>query len=160
MAQPGIRTTRPPWIADTQRQVLEFFGVSKQAWHGWLKTGCPTGPPYDLRAVYRWTRERGGLQTGAGDKQDREALECEKLRLDNELKRLKLREAAGELVGREAAKAAFTSLLHRIRQRLEQLPHELASALPADRRADYTHDAAHKVRLVCRELEGWSHDGG
>lgn len=148
---------RPPWIADTKRQALEFFGVQAATLNDWIKSGCPAGPPYDLRAIYRWQRDRAGLRNrGAGGKADREQLECEKLELGNELARLKLAKETGELVDREAAKAAFASLLHRIRQRLEQLPHELASVLPADQRADYTHDAQHKVRLVCRELANWS----
>ena len=157
---------RAKWTAKTDEELAEFYDVTPRVIASWKSQGLGT-PPYDLQVVRRWhaamtgrgaSAKAAGAAMSGGTGTDKESLERAKLELQNEKLRIEIRKELGELVDREAAKAAFTSMLHRIRGRLEAAPHELAAGLPANLRADYTADAVHRIRLICREMEGFALD--
>jgi hypothetical protein len=153
------------WTARTDEELAEFYDVSPRVIEAWKSQGLGSAP-YDLQVVRRWHQAMTGrgaaaktasaaMSSGSADKEE---LERVKLELGNEKLRIAIRKELGELVDREAAKAAITAMLHRIRGRLEAAPHELAAGLPANLRADYTADAVQRIRLICRELEGFQHE--
>lgn len=71
---------------------------------------------------------------------------------DAERKRLELRMQKGELVERAAVKATARKIVVAVKNRLENLPDELAMQLPPEIRPQATHDLRESVRLILVEL--------
>ncbi len=113
---------------------------------------------WDLSEIAKWrlarVPHRKAAAAGDGSDDDsKTALECEKLRIDNEHRALKLAKARGALVERDAVAVAISQMFHRVRSRLEALPDELASSWPPEIRADSLADSREKVALALKDLE-------
>lgn len=139
----------------------EFFGVNRRTVAEWAARGMPGGDRlYPLDEIARWLRATIWTNTAppagedGGDSKD--ALEREKLQLENEARRLKLRKTAGELVSRSAAIAQVEQLFALLRARWEALPEELGAAAPPDVRADLIADWRSRIDLMHRDLEKFS----
>ena len=149
----------------TLADIAKATGLNFRTLESWRQLGMPScfeRNKYDLRKTLPWIvehvqkRTKTGKVAPASEDATKAALERRKLLADAVAKELRVRKTIGELVDRNVAKATFESMCHRIRSRLEAVPEELASSLPANLRGDYLVDADHKIRLVCREIEAWS----
>lgn len=140
------------------------MGVEPSTIRSWREKGMPVESVdgdelYVVTDCVIWWAQYKELfprhSSGGADPNDKEALECEKLRLENARRELKLENERGRLVRRDDVFSQVEQMFHRIRSRLEAAPEELASSLPPELRADYLIDSRTKVALILREMEGW-----
>lgn len=156
--------SKPSWYAKDLKELAAFLGVSPNTIRHWFRR--PDWPArdeergFDLAKVHRWMLEREKAKTkpvAAGDGDDKSAAQLakDKLAVDVETRKLRLMKEAGELVLRKNAYATIEQMFHRVRTRLQAIPEELASSLPAEVRAEYVHDGKHKIRLILTEMANW-----
>lgn len=148
----------PPWIVDSMALVAEFFGVGYDTIRTWGRNGMPGDRgSYDLAEIYRWRKDRDEENEEATRQREspRRNLEMKKLEIEVASKELALRKEAKSLIDRQAASAKISQVSNAIRGRLDALPQELASSLPAQFRVEFIADAKHKVRLVCQQLSAF-----
>jgi phage terminase Nu1 subunit (DNA packaging protein) len=152
--------SRDEFVVDTLTAVQRFFSISRTAAKEWKNTGMPVREDgrYDLKAIHDWwlASEKYQYAVSAGQLKSEDDLKRAKLQIEVDHNELKYLRARGELVNRDAAKAAISQLFHRVRSRLSAAPEELASSLPADVRTGYIEDAKHRVALILREMQLWS----
>ena len=152
MGKPVVKrkTLESDWTVATIYEVAAAVGLSERTVRQHLLNGCPgqTGA-YSLPEISRWIRKKYEDEISSSLGRD---LEKEKLAIDVETRRLKLRHLAGELVDRAAAKAEIEQMINVIRSRLEAAPIELSTGLPPTMQADFIADAKHKVNLILTEL--------
>jgi hypothetical protein len=149
------------FVYDTLTAVQRFFSVSRTATKEWKNADMPVREDgrYDLKAIFDWWLAGEKYQyavTAGASRRSPDDLETAKLEIEVDHKRLKYQRELGDLVQREAAKAAVAQMFHRVRARLMAAPEELASSLPADTRSGYIADAKHRISLILREMELWS----
>lgn len=146
----------PRWTVRRLGEVAAFFGVQLQTVKEW-RSGPDRMPgeegAWRLDEIARW-RVAKAQYTGR-DPSARSALEKEKLEINVSRDRLRLRQEGGELVSRDAAKAAVQQMFHRVRGQIEPLPEQLASSVPAAARPDYLLVARERVHLVLTEMSNW-----
>jgi predicted transcriptional regulator len=152
---------RHKWHAETLAELAAFLGKSPHTVRHWLRhESFPRRDEqrgYDLAEVHHWVlafeaRKRKSAPQG---EQTNAELEHEKLQIDVAARKLKLQQQAGELVLRENAYSTIETMFHKVRTRLQAIPEELASSLPPEVRAEYVHDAKHKIRLILTEMSNW-----
>lgn len=144
------KTLATDWTVSTIYEVAAAVGLSERTIRQYLLEGCPgkTGQ-YSLPEISKWIRKRLESQIAQASGAD---IEQEKLRIDVETRRIKLRHMAGELVDRSAARAEIEQMINVIRSRLEATPVELSTGLPPTLQPDFIADARHKVNLILTEL--------
>lgn len=141
---------KPRWIARTQEEVAEFFGVS----HGtvrkeWVSGGMPgTRGSYDLADIYRWkiSRER---DPGQSRRESQAAMDSERAKL-LALKRAK---EEGRLIDRDEVERAFREWFVRIRLRLSaSMVDVVTRRAPAEQQATAKRDAEADLAATITEI--------
>lgn len=137
--------------------------VSSNTIGKYLRRGMPTKGPagYDVRRCQRWVDEyvapnrrgdRRQQQEAGGGGESKADLECEKLRIDIQRRKLWLAREAGKLVDRSAAEATLRRILTLISNRLDVLPSEAVSGVPPDLRPEIIGSLETSIRMVRREI--------
>lgn len=162
--EPKIRPAAPAgggYVVGSLGAVATFFGVSRDTVRkDWQAREMPGAKGrYDLAAIARWRIARAEADAfdgeGAGDLKGRLAeADVRKAEADAATKELNLRERRGELVSRAAVSAELAQVLASVRGRLEQMPRELAGAIPPEHRDSVAEDLRHRIALAQRELAG------
>ena len=158
MAKSKAKSPAKPGCVRTLQEIATLSGISYTSIRQWGKVAdFPREPDgtFSIWAIATWREKRLHAESAPQDGSD-ENLDRVERQLDIEHKRLKLRVVAGKLVSRAASKATVEQLFHAVRTRIEALPEELATAVPAEVRARVITDCRHKVQLACREMEAWS----
>lgn len=152
-----VQVTRSKWTCSTLSEVAEFFGVALQTVKQW-RTESPPMPgiegAYPLQAVVKW-RE---------DKFRNSELSAEKKRQENELrqvqidrKKLDLDIKRGEYIERAEVMRDFSVIFSRVKNRLDSLPSDVSTLMPAEQKVPVKRLVAEKVQILCKELaEGHS----
>ena len=155
--------SKPPKMVNAS-DLSRMMGVEPSTIRSWREKGMPfedvNGDELYVvtEAVLWWANWKEVIRLPSEsetDPNDKEALECEKLRLENARRELKLENERGRLVRRDNVLTQIEQMFHKIRSRLESAPEELASSLPPELRADYLADCRQKMGLILREMEGW-----
>lgn len=163
---PGTRAGTDPascepdarWVVGSQAEVARFFGCNRHTVKDWAGADMPRldGGGYDLREIVKWKLAKaewaGDGEEADGLKQRLATADVAKAEADAAMKQLKLAEQRGRLVDRDAAKAVNGQIFAAVRNRLEQLPREVAGAVPPEIRDSVVEDVAHRVALCQREL--------
>lgn len=116
----------------TRAEVADVFELTPMRITQLVQEGVlpkPTGSGHDpKKAVSAYLKHL--RQKGKSNEQHEE--EMTKLRLDNQLKRLRLEKLSGECMGREAVTSAWFAAGRQIRDTLENLPDRLSGPLAAE----------------------------
>lgn len=142
------------WRLKTLSEVADFFGVSEQAvvqWRGGHNPMPGDEGNYDARTISRWLVAKRNYRDMPEEESNRHAMR-EKIKVETEAKRLALQQKKGELVRRDAVAAVNRELFSLIRARIEAIPGECASAVPADVRAKVMEELDVKIRMILKEL--------
>lgn len=141
------------WIVETLADVAKFFRVSNTTIQNWKQqsVGMPgVDGAYDLSEICEWRRS---LDREATSKtQEQRDLELRELAAEVASKELKLRKNRGELISRDASKAATASILNEARVQLEAIPSILGASIPPDLRSDLVHELEQQIKLICRKM--------
>lgn len=153
---PPPKKSQPSWAAKTLVEVSQFFGVDRTTVTDWRNKGMPgIAGKFPLDEIAQWLRREiypARNATKPDKDTSREELEEEKLRIGNAREMLKLQREAGELVDRAVAMAMWETGFNIVRSRLELLPEDLSTGVPAEHRIDLVEDAKKKIALALREL--------
>jgi hypothetical protein len=118
------------WVK-TQIELAESLGVDRRSVTRYLaevgNPGRAADGRYDLKAWRDWVRAKGTVRPAGPSEKER--LELEILRSENETKKLKLAEARGEMVSLEEAMLVLGGMFAELRPRLQQLKHDLVPKL-------------------------------
>ena len=147
------------WTARTLGEVAAFFALQLQTVKEW-RTGPDPMPgqegawPLDTIVAWRFAKLQFSLRRAEG----KGTLETDQLEIANARSLIKLRNEAGALISREAAKAAVAQMFHRLRGQIEQLADILATSVPNAARGDFLIDARARVRIFLVSLANWRFD--
>ena len=124
----------------TQAEVAELVGRRPDTVKEWVKAGMPRRRGsdgrtwvYDLREIVPWFVSREAARArveGSKGTRDKTQLELEKLAVDLETSKLKLRKEAESLVDRRSAISEQARQYVILRNRLQAFPAEAASSMP------------------------------
>ncbi|HUT91804.1 MAG TPA: hypothetical protein VMY37_20080 [Thermoguttaceae bacterium] len=127
---------RPPWKVGTQQEVADFFGKSLDTIKGeWRPKGMPgRAHHWNLAEILAWRDQRFGYGDAPpppveGD-ETRAQAERRRAIAEANLKEIRAREAAGELVPAEAVRRLFVQHVGEARAIFEQVPDRVIAALP------------------------------
>jgi phage terminase Nu1 subunit (DNA packaging protein) len=102
---------------------------------------------WNLRDIARWKIAQ--IKTSGREKTAEEIeIELETARLDLAQKRLKYREAAGELVSRTAVMAEMELICNEIRCLHESMPESICSGLPITIKDDVKREAENQITII------------
>jgi hypothetical protein len=141
------------WLVPTLADVAEFFAVHESTVKGWRSQRMPGEPGlWNLQSIVRWRLAKAEQRGLSVDDESERSLLREKTRIDIERKRLELDEKQGRLVYRSAVESVLREGFSLTRARLQALPGEIASAVPADVRSVVLEESDVKVRLALKDL--------
>lgn len=114
MIASGKREKR--WIAKSQSEVAEFFGVALDTVQAWRKKRMPGAPGrYDLAEILSWLRSEGPWRQRE-ESTDRLATAVDRRReYQAQLEELKLRKELGGLIPREHVHETYQLLADKLR---------------------------------------------
>ena len=145
----------------TVSDVAAFFGVERNTVTKWIQRGMPgKAKAWPLDQIAQWLRVEIWPRSvrPAGDDESTGKLERRKMRLDIKMRALKFRRECGELVEREAVAAEIEQAFARVKARLEQVPEEVGTSVPANLQQSVVGDWRDKINLILKELAHWSDD--
>lgn len=153
--QRGSGGTSSRWVVSSLGEVAQLVGVELQTVKEW-RTGADKMPGtegrWDIIQIFRWRCERLKANAGNVKTQEQRDLELRELAAEVASKELKLRKARGELISRDASKAATASILNEARVQLEAIPSILGASIPPDLRSDLVHELEQQIKLICRKM--------
>lgn len=143
------------WIAETQKDVAEFFGVSFDTVKTWMRNGAPrpaTAKQYDLAAIARWVVNRRSVSTAVDTGTRTQQLTVRKLEAEVLAKERANLQAAGVLVDRRAIESQIGQLLIEARKMFERLPTRIQPAIPRELEATLITELRRLVHSTLHEL--------
>ena len=140
------------FTARTLSEVAQFFGVQPQTVRTW-RLESPPMPGHEghwpLPEIVRW-RHAKIVQTDAVQAHRNEQLEATKLK--NEKLRIEIAIKNRKWVDREEVTHAMRIVCSRTRNRLENLPYNVAMLVPSDCKSQVIHSVTELIRLTLNEL--------
>lgn len=137
------------WTAKTIAETARFLGLVPRQFQNYLERGCPgRNGAYPLDQIVQWARQN----VWTTKPEEELSADAERKALENQLLRLKVRNAAKELISRAAAKAAIEILFNRLRARLLEVPAELALELPPALAAELVEVLRNRMQNILIEL--------
>lgn len=140
------------FTARTLSEVAAFFGLATQTVKQW-RTESPPMPgqegAWPLPEIVRW-RHSKVVQTDVMQAQRSEQLEATKLK--NEQLRAEIAARRGELIERDEVERDISIALSHVRNRLDNLPHNVSQVVPGDCKAQVIATVGEVVRLALKEL--------
>jgi hypothetical protein len=128
--------------------VAKHFGVAVRTVAYWTEQGMPRlgSNLFDAEAIDKWLTETGiRRETSSGDR-------AEILRLDAEIKRLKLAKLRDELVDVAGVESLFRRHIQEAKAILDQLPARIAATVVKKHKPAARASAAACVRDACQSL--------
>jgi phage terminase Nu1 subunit (DNA packaging protein) len=150
-SSPPPPAAAPAHVVTRRAEVAAHFGVSNRTVGYWQESGMPRGPGgvYDLDAIAAWLKE-SGVKRDSGSPE-----RAELLKLDAEIKQMKLSRLRGELVEAEAVRRMLVRTITESKAILDQVPSRAAALLtgvPAKTRDRVRKGLVDIVRDVCDSL--------
>lgn len=157
-------TARPAWIVPTLAMVAGFFGVShavvRADWRPSWPADCGKPGAWNLQAILRWRDGRRCNPGGAGP--DHALLARRQLAeaqtAEERARRLKLAndEREGRTANVEDIRLELREVLLRLKDRIEELPEEVAMEIPPEHRLPVVENIGYRITLALSQIASWA----
>lgn len=145
-----------PWVVRTQPEVARFFGVAPDTiTRAWRRAGMPgKAGAWDLREILLWRDERFGGRTkpestaAPAGAESRAEAERRRATADADLRELRARRAAKDLVPVQPVQAVLVRHANEAKAILDQVPDRVLGALPTKMKAA----TRRRIHAQCRQI--------